>query len=350
MEIVLAVVVVGGVIFAVGMVLIGYINNLFSLKDNVDRLRGRAPVTATRDDVERLEAKMERVEGMVGQIKEVFNHYTPVAEESSRKLVVALLPEREESLRLAIEAQAEHRYADAVRHLRECVYDGMPAAERASIHNLIGNGLIWQGLAIEAEREYIEALAAAHEVGDRETEAVALGNLGLVYLQRWDLERAEQHFEQAVKTYCQMGDRLSEAAFLGNLGLVYRERGELRRAEEHHRRALGIDREMGDSFGEAKQLGNLSAICVLRGDLGGAEEHAREALRIEEGIGDRLGQADQLSSLGIVCSKRGDLEGAEEHLREALKIQRDSEGDRQPLRRGLRLGQPGRRVRPERRA
>ena len=62
----------------------------------------------------------------------------------------------------------------------------------------------------------------------------------------------------------EIGNKHGQAIPLGNLGLVYGDRGELDRAEEHYMKSLAIHEEIDDRLGQANQLGNLGLSSASR--------------------------------------------------------------------------------------
>ena len=228
----------------------------------------------TKEDLERVKQ----------QIFEYFNHWRAVPQKSTEQLVSAAPPDRFKLLEEAAEAQREHRYAEAVEHLRAALTPDLPAAERASLLVLIGNSLLNLSRLDGAEDTYKEALAAAAEAGDEQARAAALGNLGIVYAGRGDLDRAEEHHKQALEIDRRIDDPLGQATALGNLGIVYHQRGHLDRAEEHYKDALEIHRRIDNPLGQAVALGNLGLVHADRGDLERAEEHHRQALEDRKSV------------------------------------------------------------------
>jgi tetratricopeptide (TPR) repeat protein len=75
------------------------------------------------------------------------------------------------------------------------------------------------------------------------------------------------------------------AASYCSLGLIYMDRGELDKAEEMHLKSLAIEKQLGHKEGMARQYGNLGLIYQTRGDLDKAEEMVRKALTLFEQIG-----------------------------------------------------------------
>jgi tetratricopeptide (TPR) repeat protein len=59
------------------------------------------------------------------------------------------------------------------------------------------------------------------EIGDRQGEGAALGNLGVAYSDLGQAEAAIEYYEQQLVIVREIGDRRGEATDLGNLGLEY---------------------------------------------------------------------------------------------------------------------------------
>ncbi len=226
----------------------------------------------------------------------------------------------EKKLEEALELFHAGEYRDAIEHVLTAYDRELPAGARAQLHLVAGNAYFLLSDYGAAESHFRDVMQAAHDSGDREAEAAALGNLGLVRAERGDLEGAEEHVRKALEIEEETADRSGQATLLGNLGVVYKRRGDVDGAEEYHRRALEIDEEIGNRLGQAQSLGNLGLVQAERGDFDGAEEYHRKALAIDEEIGYRLGHAQDLGNLGEVYFRRGDLDGAEEHCRNAIKI------------------------------
>lgn len=66
------------------------------------------------------------------------------------------------------------------------------------------------GQVKQAIEHYKQALAKAHETGDRRGEGRALGNLGIAYFELGQVERAIKYFEQALAISREISDRGGE--------------------------------------------------------------------------------------------------------------------------------------------
>jgi tetratricopeptide (TPR) repeat protein len=70
-------------------------------------------------------------------------------------------------------------------------------------------------------------------------------------------------FEQALKLYREASDRLGEARTLNNIGLIYSELGEKQKALEYYSQALPLVRAVGNRGGEATTLNNIGLVYSL---------------------------------------------------------------------------------------
>jgi len=178
-----------------------------------------------------------------------------------------------------------------------------------------GNIRLLQGRLAEAESDYLKASRLAKDDGQR---AVALGNLGVVYQTRGELDRAEEMHREALKINERLGRAEGVAGNYGNLGNIYAIRGEFNQAEQWYRKGLQIDEKIGRFEGLAGGYANLGTIHSARGEWDQAEQMSRKALDIYEKLGSLVGIAAQYGNLGLVCANRGQLEKGEQLFRKAL--------------------------------
>ena len=173
------------------------------------------------------------------------------------------------------------------------------------------------GLLSEAIAEWEAVLAGDL---DPEGQAGAMGNLGILYRTRGDLERAEEMYRKSLAINEKLGRKEGMANNYGNLGNVYRTRGDLEKAEEMALKALTMNEELGREEGMAGAYGNLGILYQTRGDYTRAEEMTLKALAISENLGLIELNASHYGNLGILYKNRGDLDGAEEMFLKSLAI------------------------------
>ena len=146
-----------------------------------------------------------------------------------------------------------------------------------------------------------------------EEESAVVGNLGLIYRTRGELDKAEQMHRRALEIDEKLGLLKGMASDYGNLGLIYRTRGELDKAEQMLRKTLEIFEKLGLPEGMASAYGNLGLIYKTRGELDKAEQMYRKSLEIAEKLGLQEIAANQYCNLGGIYEERGDIKKAGEY-------------------------------------
>jgi predicted ATPase/DNA-binding XRE family transcriptional regulator len=169
-----------------------------------------------------------------------------------------------------------------------------------------------------------EALAAAGVVGDPHAEAAASYALGLVALDRGDLEVARGYQQAALTIEREIGNRHGVAMQLSCLGDVAAARGDLAEARSHGEEALAIWRDRGDAWGVSWGLIQLGTVARAEGDEVRAIALYRQSLVSNAQLGDKDIIARAASRLADIACHRGQfvlaarLYGVVTALREAI--------------------------------
>ena len=95
--------------------------------------------------------------------------------------------------------------------------------------------------AMDYQRQHLDVAKAT---GDRQSEGLALGNLGLNFYFLGDYHQSIQYSEQSLAIVREIGDRRAEGAALGNLGLAYDAVGDFKKAIDYHWQYLAIARDI----------------------------------------------------------------------------------------------------------
>ena len=218
--------------------------------------------------------------------------------------------------------------------------------ERANLHACIGyaaaNGhlvhAVWIPVAIsgflhiqghwnEAVSLGQAALAAARTIGDRQGQAWALNQLGVVQQLTGDYPAAAASLPRALQLFGDLGDRRGQAWALDDLGVVQRRTGDYPAAAASLARALQLFGDLGDRRGQAWALDDLGVVQRRTGDYPAAAASLARALQLSRDLGDRRGQAWALDDLGVVQQLTGDYPAAAASLARALQLFGDL-GDR----------------------
>jgi predicted ATPase/DNA-binding CsgD family transcriptional regulator len=179
----------------------------------------------------------------------------------------------------------------------------------------------WHGHQIEGRR-YLQR-AASKGRGDPTTtrlRALALNGAAAFANFQGDHEAAKVLMEESMALYREVGDKESIAAGLMNLGLV------AVLGERDDVPLQAVMEELGELKPQIKNRNTLSLLLVLeglialgRGDLDRSVTLHEEALELAREIGDTQGIVACVTQLGIIALVRGDYEGASPLLREGLR-------------------------------
>ena len=172
---------------------------------------------------------------------------------------------------------------------------------------------------LEAKEFCERAITIMKEIGDRNGEAMAYGNLGIVFQSLSDYVKAKEYHEKSLAITIELGDRNVEVANYGNLGIVFQSLGDYVKAKEYHEKALAINIEIGDRAGEATNYGNLGTVFQSLGDYVKAKEYHEKALAINIEIGDSEGEATNYGNLGTVFQSLSNYVKAKEYHEKSLE-------------------------------
>jgi len=158
-------------------------------------------------------------------------------------------------------------------------------------------------LAYLGEDEAAKALAQsglsdARASGSRRAEGRFLNALSVIASRQDDLFARVDLGQQYLQIQRELGDRRTEAVALGNLGHAWLDLGETTRGQREVEEALKLHRAVGDRSSEAHVLTNLSELALWQGQDALALAHARAALDIAESVQAQLWQVLALRSLG----------------------------------------------------
>jgi tetratricopeptide (TPR) repeat protein len=155
-------------------------------------------------------------------------------------------------------------------------------------------------------------------------EASSLNNLGMMALERPDVQAARGLFSRSADLYRRVGNAMGLAQALSNLGWVEQELGEFTRATELFSESLALAQQLEDARGAAHNLSNLGLMALYGGHFGRANDCFVHALAAFNDVGDRRGVAEGLEGVAGVHGVQGRpaqaarLFGLAEALRESI--------------------------------
>ena len=200
---------------------------------------------------------------------------------------------------------------------------------RGEANTLTNIGQVYSDLEEQqkALEYYSQSLPLSRAVGDRKQEATILNSIGSAYSYLGQKQKAREYFSQSLLLHREAGNRYGEATVLNNIGLVYLELGENQKAKEYYSQSLPLFRSIGDRGGESTTLSNIGLAYSKLGENQKALEYYRQSLTLARTAGDRRGEAIALNNIGKVYSELGDNPKAKEYYRQSLPLRR-AIGDR----------------------
>jgi tetratricopeptide (TPR) repeat protein len=158
-----------------------------------------------------------------------------------------------------------------------------------------------QGRWPEARALYLEALAVARAIGDRQWAGNALSNLGLVLQQQGELDEAGEALRAALQAARELGHRRLECIALSNLGQLAEAQHDDTQARERFEQALVTARDLGDHLTAGQVSGYLGALHTR------ARRHDLARACFDDGEQLLAGVAGRLS-LGMLLCDRAECE------------------------------------------
>ncbi|SDI56182.1 Tetratricopeptide repeat-containing protein [Sinosporangium album] len=213
------------------------------------------------------------------------------------------------------------------------VWDAVTAAGVASARvltepRLLGRMLLARASYLTHARDHTGATSALREAvmharlgDDLPGEAAARETMGIVFLKRGDLGRAEDAFRKAYRLFEEARLPRGKALVERRLGEVSMMAGEFEEAALRLRGAHDRFTELGDVYNTARTLA-LTGQALARTD-DGRREAARvleEALQVARDITHLPMQAEIHAELAQIADKDGSKEEAAAHLRRAAEL------------------------------
>lgn len=217
-----------------------------------------------------------------------------------------------------------------LRHYEKALewYDScIVIAQMLSDHTMIadcnsGKGYIHLdfGKYEQALREYKFALDFYKSQGSKRDISMAYHNVAsaLDYLEQDSA--AVYYFRQSLSIDSSLRDYPGIAQTLNNIGWVYLDNGQFERAFESFVRALEIYNQHGTTYQRANVLKNISRIYLTWDDLPDALSYLHEALRIVDTTAHKFYAASIWLTMGEALQMSGDLDGAGQLYQKSLTI------------------------------
>jgi tetratricopeptide (TPR) repeat protein len=234
------------------------------------------------------------------------------------------------SIRLDLYLTLKQAWAAEISHL-EAHINVLSAEQRNtfdSVQTLFAEMLNCLGTAYRSLGKYVPAIDLHSQALDRfrkienrdREQAVSLRNLGKVYFNRGEYQKAVDSFEEARKIFHRINDVLGERLSLQDLIDTDSARGEHQKNIERYKSLLTLYRQFGDRLEEANTLNNLGSTHKKIGQYQDAVDAHQQALQIFQELADRQGEAVSWLRLGDAYEASGKHKDAINAHEQALAL------------------------------
>jgi tetratricopeptide (TPR) repeat protein len=179
---------------------------------------------------------------------------------------------------------------------------------------------LFAGRIAEAREALLSALEVARSAGDRGSEGMLLGFLGMVCREEDRPGEAHAYLEESLTILRELGDRRYEGIHTGNLAGVLFSEGKFDEALKMYEQSIAILREASDERMVALAQGNLGFLLQGLGKFDAAREQLEQALATHTRVGDRRVVGAFLGFLAALDHERGALAEARARYRASLEL------------------------------
>jgi serine phosphatase RsbU (regulator of sigma subunit) len=167
---------------------------------------------------------------------------------------------------------------------------------------------------------YNNAIAVGEKLGNNEIISVALTNIGSVYYDEKDYDKALDYYLRSLKIDREINNKWGIARNVGVIGLLYADTKKYEKALEYYYEALKMTKEIGNKNGIAVWLGNIGNLYKDQGDLKQALTYNLDALKLFNELGNKWSAAETQTEIGEIYTLTGKYEQSFDCLYHSLAV------------------------------
>jgi tetratricopeptide (TPR) repeat protein len=166
----------------------------------------------------------------------------------------------------------------------------------------------------------MKGLKIREKIGDVEGVATSNNNIGNVYFEKGDLEKALSFFQNSLMLNEKIGDTHGAAEAYGNIAHVHFEKGDFDRALEYAQKCLSISQKIGNTLMFANSLISSAEILLELGRTDAARENLEKGIALAQKHSMKSLEADALRIYGKLYMAVGDRVEALDCFARAIEI------------------------------
>lgn len=198
----------------------------------------------------------------------------------------------------------------------------------AQAYNDIGILYLDKGELDTALVYFSNSLALRKQISDSMGMASSFNKIGIVYQKRGDLKAALNNQISALKIYELINNQLYIAYSQNNIAIINFNLGDYQKSLEYHKNALETRKILKDDYGIANSYGNIANVLLAVNDTTEAIKNYSQSLEIFRKLENKEAVAVQLSNLGSIFLSKNENIIALEYLKEALKLRQSLQDEK----------------------
>jgi two-component system, NarL family, sensor kinase len=157
------------------------------------------------------------------------------------------------------------------------------------------------------------------------SKGAAYSNIGVVFYQKGNLEKAVEFLERGIKIQEEIDCKIEIANTLNTIGAIYSNSGKPDLALNYYLKSLRIANEIGKDASDvtAFAMGNIGMVYDNLGQHKLALEYFFQSLRKQEENQDKEGIGNCLNNIATIFLKQGDYEKALEFYNKSIKVRKE---------------------------
>jgi tetratricopeptide (TPR) repeat protein len=172
-----------------------------------------------------------------------------------------------------------------------------------------------------------ESLALSEKLGFKKGIAGAENNIGIVYQEMGDYEKAADYYLKSITIKEAMGNKRGLISAYSNLGEVFDIQGNFEKANFYYSKSLAIATELKDTSSLANSYLDIGVVEFEKSNFSSGIDYSRKAFFFSQIIGDSSTMANALNNLGVIYENKTMLDSAFYYYGMATLIREQSNND-----------------------
>ncbi len=161
-------------------------------------------------------------------------------------------------------------------------------------------------------------IEAAKKAGLRSNQAYALNNIGLVFIEKGEFEKALNNLIEAEKIFESENNTEGKTSTSLNLGRVYELQNLFEKALAQYKIALSFAEKTGNKKNHALVLNHIGAFYYSTNEKSKSLEYFQKVLSINKETNDLEGQMGSLNNIAVIYQELGNFKEALNNFKAAL--------------------------------